>query len=292
MPRTLARTLTAMLLLAPFVSGADDDPKLTAQKKKAQENWALLEAGTPIVHETPHLVIFASKSLEGRIKDAGATLEKHYAMAEEALKLDPKKELWPGKLIVYLFAERDEFTSYVRRVAKRRLDPEDTSGRAIEGDMPSVYAGPPRSKQAVNLELHVAEEVAGALLQKKAGARVPVPDWLQVGFGRATTWRIAPRDKATLDARTEARDIMTKKKRSVQQVWNSEVAPEEAVVLRPTLADLLAYGPGASRFPQFVTGFRPQDNQPRRSTEQALETAGIKVDNLAKVWPDFVRNLR
>src|SRR5262245_39116009 len=111
MSTTSMKIMAAVLLFASFAAGADGDARLAAQKKTAQENWALLEAGEPGFHETPHLLLCASKSMEGKLKGVGETLEKHYAMADGVLKLDPK-ELWPGKLTVYLFAERDEFTAF------------------------------------------------------------------------------------------------------------------------------------------------------------------------------------
>lgn len=294
MPSDAGRMAAVVLLLAVVAAGAADDAdaKLAAQKKKAQQDWAQLEAGEPAHHETEHLLVFASKPLEGKLKDIAAVLEKHYTTAAEVLALDPQKELWPGKLTVYLFVERDEFTSYIRRVARRRLDAEETGGHAVAGEFPHVFAGPPRTKQAVNLELYAAEELAVALMQRKAGPRTPLPEWLLRGFGRATTWRVGPREPATTSARRDAIQLVNGKKRTAQQVWSGSLVPEEAVVLQPTLADLLAYGPGRSRFPALLAGFRPEEGQERRSTEQALEAAGLKPDRLEKVWPDFVRNLR
>jgi hypothetical protein len=176
-------------------------------------------------------------------------------------------------------------------VERRRLDPNETSGHTVEGDAPRVFAGPPRQKQAANLELHAAEAVAAALLQRKAGPKVIVPEWLLSGFGRATTWRLAPRDPGATAARREALLLVLNKKRTAQQVWGGELEFDEAVVLRPSLADLLAYGPGMTRFPQFIAGFRPEEEE-QRSTEQALQSAGIKLENLETVWPEFVRTLR
>jgi hypothetical protein len=289
--RKLFQTGLLALLLFGSVSLAAEDPKVAAQKKAAQENWAALDLGEPVHHETPNLLLYASKSEEAKLKDMGVTLEKYYAAAK-AVQLDAKKEMWPGKLTVYLFADRDEFTSYLRRVEKRRLDEDETGLHTVEGDFPRVAAGPPRSKQTVNLAMHAGEQIAAALLQRKAGVKTPLPDWLMVGFGRATSWRVHPRDKATSDARREALVLVVNKQRTAQQVWSGSLEAAEATVLRPTLADLMAYGPGSSRFPAFVTGFRPDEGQERRSTEQALEAAGIKSENLAKVWPEFVRNPR
>jgi hypothetical protein len=296
MNQHLAKTLPLIvLLISSRVLQGDDtkaDPKIEAQKKAAKENWALLEAGDPAHHETDHLLIFATRSQEPRLKEFGAMLEKYFTVAEKVLQLDPKKEMWPGKLTVYFFAERDEFTAFIRRVERRRLEGDETSTHTVEGDFPRVVTGPPRSKQLANLETYAAEELAAVLLQRKAGPKVILPDWLKYGFGRATTWRIAPREPATVSARKEAIELVFKKQRSVQQIWGGGLEPEEAAVLRPTLADLLAYGPGMSRFPAFVAGFRPTDGQDQRSAEAALQAAGIKVENLAKVWPDFVRNIR
>ena len=142
-----------------------------------------------------------------------------------------------------------------------------------------------RPQVVAALALHQAR--AATVLRRHLGHA-----WLLAGFGRATTWRLGPREKPTLDARREALAWVATKRRTAGQVWRGEVEAEEANALGATLADLLAYGPGASRFPGFVAGFRPGDGQERRSTEQALEAAGIKIENLEKVWLDFVRNPR
>jgi hypothetical protein len=285
------RVLTTLALVVGCAPGwaEEANAKIAEQKKAARENWSLLEAGEPAHLETAHLLIYASGALEGRLKDISTILERHYAVAEKALKPDPQKELWPGKLTVYLFTEREQFTTYVRRVEKRRPDLDETSNHAVEGDFPRVFAGPPRSKSAGGLEASAGQEVAAALLQRKAGSRVILPDWLLVGFGRATTWRAFPAAESTRQARQQAAAAVVSKKRTAQQVWGPDLTPDEAAVLRPALADLLAYGPGAPHFLAFLTGFRPEEGQERKSTEQALEAAGIKLANLEVIWPGFVR---
>src|SRR5438128_9646791 len=116
------RALTVpLLLLSVSVTGADDPTaKVAAQKKEAESNWAQLEIGDFAHAETPHLLLYAPKSYAPRLKELGNQLEKAYAAATKSLQFKPSEEPWPGKLTVFLFADRDHFTSFVRRVVKRR----------------------------------------------------------------------------------------------------------------------------------------------------------------------------
>jgi hypothetical protein len=283
MPKSNFRAM-AFLLLALAGAAAPDEPKTSEAMKAARANWALLDLGEPALHETAHLVLVAPKGLQGRLKDVGAYLEKHYGMAEKVLKLDSL--VWT----VYIFNEREAFNKHLLRVENRRLDPGLTGGYLAEGDTPRVFVGPPPSKPMAGLETQAAEQLAAALLQRKVGAKVILPDWLLAGFGRATVWRVNPNDESTRKARQQASSLVTLKKRTAQQVWGTGLDPEEAAVLQPMLADLLAYGPGSSKFPELLAGFRPDEGQARKTTEQALDAAGIKVPNLEQIWPAFVRN--
>jgi hypothetical protein len=62
------------------------------------------------------------------------------------------------------------------------------------------------------------------------------------------------------------------------------VDSEESAVLRASLAEYLAYGPGAAKFPTLVVGFRPGENQESRTTEQAMESAGIDAKVVEARW--------
>jgi hypothetical protein len=271
---------------------AQDDAKLAAQKKAAADNWTKVEAGEPAHLETDHFLIHAAKPLEGQLKDVGAMLEKYYTTAAKALQVKEPKELWPGKLAVFLFDDREDYNTFVRRVERRRMERDESSSHRVEGDFPHASAAPSAAAGGPGIGQQAAEEAAAAILQRKAGNQVILPGWLMLGFGRATTWRVSPREAPTAKARAQAIDLVLTQKRSARAVWNGELTPEESLVLSPSLADMLAYGPGANRFPSFVTGFRPEEGQERRSTDQAMEAAGIVPANVEKHWPSFVRYLR
>jgi hypothetical protein len=290
MARFSIGVFAAACILASGVAWAVDDvaEKLEAQRKAAKANWALVEGGELAIHETPHLIVCAPSTMAKKLKDLGTVLEKHYVAAEKTLQIKPIEELWAGKLTVYVFPEREPFTAFVRRVEKRRLTADEVGSMGVEGDLAHAVATAPRSKLDASLEAQAGEQIAAALLQRKAGAKVPLPEWLLRGFGRATLWRSSPLDKTYQAERKLAQGLVTGKKRMAQEVWNSTLDIEEAVPLRASLADFLAYGPGYSKFPAILAGFKPGENLDSHTFDQALGSAGLKPELIETRWRDWV----
>ena len=123
MMRLIPRALLALpfLLTAhPAVFADEAADKVAAQKKAALENWEAV-GGVAAHVETAHLLVYAPKSYDKRLKDIGATLEKYYEQARKPLGYE-KESPWPGKITVYLIPDRDDFAKFVRRVEKRRVE--------------------------------------------------------------------------------------------------------------------------------------------------------------------------
>jgi hypothetical protein len=277
----------ALLVLLVFgIRALAEDPhdKVSAQEKAAQDTWAAINAGDSASLESDHLRILAPKTMERRLKEISGNLERSFTLAVRALQINAKEELWPGKLTVYLIPEREKYSTFIRRIEKRRLDEEESGSQFVDNEVPHAVAGPPRAKSDPSLESQAAIQVAAALLQKKAGPKVPLPEWLLAGFGRATVWRALPADKAVVSERRLAKASIAGKKRTPADVWNNMVETSEAGVLRASLMEFLAYGPGAAKFPALVVGFRPGENQESRTIEQALESAGLESKVIEARW--------
>lgn len=291
--RSFSGALLAVAVAVAVAGAAGADPESSASelRKKAEAHWANVEAGKSATHETKHFVLLASEGMAGKLKDVGELLEKQHDKAKEALKFEPKEddkgEVLPGKVAVYLFPERSNFTSFVRRIEARRLLPEETGSFQASDDKLHVAVGPPRGKQGWPVEMQAAQEVASLMLQRRAGTRTPLPEWLVTGFGRATYYRVAPRDKLVLADRGLAANLS--RKRNPADIWDGKTDADEADALAGSLADFLAYGPGEKAFPKFVMGFTPEENQPRRTTGQAFQAADLKPDKVAAGWKKFAR---
>jgi hypothetical protein len=288
--RVIPRILLALplLLLARPAFADEAADKLAAQKKTARENWEALGAGEAAFVETAHLLVYAPKSYDKHLKEIGAALEKHFEQARKPLGYE-KDAPWPGKAAVYLIPERDDFTKFVRRVEKRRVEAEDAGSHWAGDDFPHAVGGPPRAKSDPPVEGQAGEQLAAALLVKKAGAKVPLPGWLVAGFGRATAYRARPNDKAVLDERRKAAALV-KKGHKAQEVWGNTLEDEDAPALGASLADFLAYGPGQSKFVALLEAFKPAENQEKKTFEQALEGISLPPDRLNMRWREWAAN--
>jgi hypothetical protein len=287
--RTLTHALPILLLLSGSAARADEAAeKLEAQKKAAQENWDGLEIGPPAHLATTHLLVYAPKTYDKKLKDIGASLEKYYEQACKPLGYE-KAEPWPGKLAVYLLPEREDFTKFIRRVEKRRIEAEDAGSHRVEDDLPHAVAGPPRAKTDPSVEGQAGEQIAAALLVRKTGTKVPLPGWLLSGFGRATGYRTRPSDRAVLDERRRTAALV-KKGHKAGEIWGSTLEADDAPLLEASLADFLAYGPGQSKFVALLEAFRPGENEDRKTTEQALTGISLPVDRLDARWREWTAN--
>jgi hypothetical protein len=273
------------VLLALALVGAEpaEDPaaRAAAQKKKAEANWETAEAGDFASHETRHLLLIAPKAMENSLKGSGVVLEKEFELAWGALKFEDKKEALPGKVTVYLFGSREPFAAFVRRVEKRRVMAEDEGSFSAADDDLHAAAGPPR-RAGLPAEAAGGEQLAGLLLQRKAGRLTPLPAWLVSGFGRATYYRAAPSARGVIEDRRQAARLA--RVRGAADVWNGTADAAEMDVLAGSLVDFLAYGPGAGKFAAFVTGFQPGENMDSRTPAQAMEAAGWKGDVIDQRW--------
>jgi hypothetical protein len=277
--------LFMVLALALRACGADNAAVVTAQKKKAEERWIVIEGGPFAQLETRHLLIYAPEAFKPRLKDIGALLEKHVAVAQEALQGKEPAEL-PGKVTVYLLSTREQFASFVRRVEKRRLEAGESGSVKEADDWLHVAVSPAKDKKGWGVEAQAGQHLAMLLLMRQAGASAPLPDWLVSGFGRATHYRVAPQAPLVREERRQAARLS--RKYGPADIWNGTPDAAEAGPLEGSLADFLAYGPGAALFPKLLAGFKLEENMTAKTTEQALKAAGLDSERVAAKWKSWV----
>src|SRR5262245_61284961 len=182
-------TMGALALLLTSLHADEKDDALAAQRKVAKENWDRVDAGPSVSHETDHLILLAPKGMEKQLKEIGILLEKYYATAAKLL-FPPKETVWPGKLAVYLFEQPEHLDSLIRRVEKRRLVAAEKGTALAEDSRLHAAACPPREKGDPTVRVQAGQQIASAVLMRKAGAGTVLPSWLVDGFGRATHYRV------------------------------------------------------------------------------------------------------
>jgi hypothetical protein len=287
MPDRRLLTLALIAILSSAARGDDERAKKVAvQKKRAAEIWTAVDAGESASSETKHLLVHVPKSMESRLKAIGALLEKYHDQAIDALDIKPE-EAYPGKITVFLFPQRDILTTFVRRVEGRRPAKEDAGSFSAADDRLRAAAAVSTTKGAAPVEAFAGEQLASLLLIRRAGVSTNVPDWLVQGFGRASSYRVLPRDKFVLTDRKLTRVLV--RKRSASDVWGGTLEPEEVDCLQGSLTEMLAYGPGAKRFGKLLDGFKPGENVDTKTVAQAMEAAGISPDKVNTLWKSYVR---
>ena len=286
MRRSIGTAAAVLALTAALVRADDTADKAAARKQAAEAAWTTAGAGEFSTLETDHLLIYAPKDWDKRLKGLGTLLEKQYAQAKSALGYDDKTDPLPAKATVFIFAEREPFAAFVRRVDKQRLDSDDAASFNAEDDALHVAAGPARAKSDLGQEGEAAEQLAALMLARKAGLKTILPGWLSDGFGRATYYHAVGGPKTGADRREAAAWAA---KGSAKDVWNGNIDADKSVVLEGSLADYFAYGPGAGKFGELLKGFMPEENVARQTTEHALDAAGLTPDRIEKSWKSLGR---
>jgi hypothetical protein len=279
----------ALLLLAwcPALVGqtaGQGDDAVAEQRKAALANWRRVYPKDDPPHlETANLLLYG-KAPGKTLKEVGFALENQLVLARKALAVE-KNDLWPGKLTVFLVAEKSDYGSFVRRIEKRRTEAGEAGSAAVRSEQPHVIAGPPQGPLDPPVEGQAGAQVAVALLKKKGGPGVP--DWVRTGFARATWLQTAPAAERSAERRRVLALIASKKYKAAD-AW-AVLDDEEAPLLRGSVIEYLAYSGRTSRFVPFVMGFRPEENKTEPTTADALKAANITPAQLQQVWLRWLR---
>lgn len=287
----MRRSVTTGLALLVFLAGAraDDKPDASdAQKKTAKENWEKLENTPPAIAETSNFLLVAPKEMEEKLKEFGELLDKHHEVIAKGLFTGKNEVPFKGKMTIYFLPKEEQIGTFIRRIEKRRPVGQEKGTFSAEDGKLHVAVAPPGEKTDPPIEVQAAQQMASALLQRKAGKSTILPHWLLAGYGRATYYRVAgPKERTVSAERGIANRIIRQTKRNAQDVWSNSLEGDDQT-LEPSLAYFLAYGPARMKFPALIAGFAPGENEDKKTMEQALQAADLKVDLINKRFRDWV----
>lgn len=262
--------------------------KVDPAKQKAAAVATLKKANLDkaAVVETDNFLI-ATSWPEEKAKALGAVLEKVVPVARKALQYEEKEEAWRGKLTVFVLPEGREFKSFMRGVVQR--DPQGVY-TDVRADDPFVVDPVDSPLKATDSEQYVvvAGNVGNAFLRAR-GSTAALPDWMLNGFGPVTAARaVGTNSPLYTRYRTAARLAVAGPKggkpAALGELWG-DTKPANGDVLAASLAEYMAYGPGAMNFVKLVSAYRPNENGDSPATPQALEAAGWKdVGALEAAW--------
>ena len=274
----------SLAIIAPVSAPAQDKELVTKAKAAAVANLKKANIDKPSVVETTNYLVVGSLS-EEKAKALGEVLEKTTALARKTLKYEEKETPWRGKLVVYFMNDNAEYKALMRRAfqippegvhADLRaepafiVDPADAPGKLTDADQ---YA-------------NTAARLAGEHLKAKGTGTQNVPEWLRDGFGRATAARAEGTTSKRYTAyRAQVRTALLGPKGGrppvLADIWG-DAKVTNGDVLATSFAEYLAYSTAAApKFPMFLDGLKPGENNAAPTIPQGLDAAGWKDKDLA-----------
>jgi len=260
--------------ISPRCPGDDDAAAVLAKQKQAlKANTAAAQIPASPMIESANLLLCGTLP-EAKLRSLSSSLEKQFSTAVAALQFDNNDKPWLGKLGVYMFADRAQFRSFVRTIEKRSPDDAEQGSQALKSDTPHVAAGPGRTPTSPTAEAQAGLELATAILAGRAKA-TPLPEWVIVGFSRATAAHAA--GQAAGVRKKGARDLIRARLRP-RDAWNEAIPYDQRMTLAAGIMDFIVYGNGAGKPIDFLGGFRPDEEKPTKSPEDALAAAKLSID--------------
>lgn len=277
MPRPVLLAALFALGLARSLPAADSPVEGQKAAAAARAKLGKAPAGRA---ETEHFLVHAATDAQAKaIADAA---ERGHKSANAALKL--KADAVPGKIAVFALPDAKAFKLFSLQALKRSPDAGVTSDVRLRGDNPTV-AYTPAGKADPD---EPAALVAAGLLNVKAGtaATGSLPSWLDAGFGRAAVLRGEKQDAKLAAHKAKVRALAARtgnRAFAFMNVWGDKPNPD-ADLLSTSLAEYLAFGPGADKFSAFLGALKPTDDRREPSIDAAFEAAGWELPAAEMAW--------
>jgi hypothetical protein len=286
-------TLAAILAAGLSLTAAADERSDAAKKQKAAAAANLKAADLKAAHvETADLLVYAAVP-EAKTKPLATALQQTFTVAAKALKVDSPEKLWPGKLTVYILPDSRQYKGFVLSALKRPAAKGETYALELRAEPPFVLAGMELGEKPTDAQVTetAAGLVASAVLSRHVGTgSAALPEPLLLGFGKAASMRTGGSTNRLATHRRQVRALYTKtqgKAFKLDTVTSGQTSPDTELV-GTSLAEFLAFGPGAGKFQAVLNGLKPSDDNRNPTLQLALAAAEWKPEEVEPAWQKWV----
>ena len=177
------------LLKVIAANNASHDELAKRRDESAGKTWALGNPGNaPIVVEADDYRIVGDLP-PARMKEVTEEIRGIQTKVSAALKVPGEKPMYKGKLTLFLFNKRFEYSEFGQMVERRPLT-EDLFGHSHYDVIDGYACVLANEDNKLNVPLLVAEGFASSYVETLAR---DVPRWYSIGMGRSVASRIEPR---------------------------------------------------------------------------------------------------
>ena len=155
----------------------------------AQRNWSIGNPDIKMMNEETKGYTIVGNVVPSRLKEIGEIAEKQEAALKKKLGISSSEPLFKGKLTVFVFGRKYQYSEHAYMVEKRRV-PSDWRGH-WNYNIVDAYAAlaPPKDDDLDSFDQTLTEAMAGAYLESKG----KVPNWFAQGAARALAAELFPK---------------------------------------------------------------------------------------------------
>jgi len=290
--------LAALLAVVGAASAQDDEDKEASVKQKKDAIGFLKKAAIDKIAtaETENIQLFTTYP-EAKAKTFAESAQKVAMFARKTLKFEDATKLWKGKLTVYVFSDPRTLGAFYRAVEQKKLERDSWFAVNSRNDPTYAMIGIDRSEKATDTEISndVSTIVAATVLNKKAGTGPTtgsLPDWLQIGFGRAMVLRGDSKLTAVSAYKAKVKTLVTGSKTKpsavrANELWEGDKSKDYDLIAA-SFVEYLVYGPEAEKFASILSNFKPTATGEQPTFAAILTELEWKPESLDSGWKKWV----
>jgi hypothetical protein len=277
----------ALLFALPFNAfGQEKAPSVDKLKGMAADAMKKADVKDARIVDTDNLIV-ATGLPEAKAKALADSLQKTFALVVTTLKFEDTETKTP--VIVYTFADLDQFRQFQRSVLKVRPDDDELAVFDVKKDEPFIAVSARRGDRNPNFEVIAGNEICRALLAKKGG-NAKLTEWMKDGFARAVQMRATPASAGT--DRTAVLRLAPRLGKGSKGPWVVDKAwsgtGKDKDLIAASLMDFLTFGPGAEKLGNIMNGLILTDNGGTPTFADALKGADWMLEALDREWRDWI----
>ena len=290
--------LAALLAVVGAASAQDDEDKEASVKQKKDAIGFLKKAAIDKIAtaETENIQLFTTYP-EAKAKTFAESAQKVAMFARKTLKFEDATKLWKGKLTVYVFSDPRTLGAFYRAVEQKKLERDSWFAVNSRNDPTYAMIGIDRSEKATDTEISndVSTIVAATVLNKKAGTGPTtgsLPDWLQIGFGRAMVLRGDSKLTAGSAYKAKVKTLVAGSKTKpsavrANELWEGDKSKDYDLIAA-SFVEYLVYGPEAEKFASILSNFKPTATGEQPTFAAILTELEWKPESLDSGWKKWV----
>lgn len=187
----------------PALTDAQQKTALTQLKEFAQQTQAKL--GLPMRGFETQYFLFCTDLPQDEAQQWAALLDRMYAKLSGLFNVPPRKNIWRGKAMVFIFSRKANYQRYEREMA--HIDPGNTAGMCQGFNDGTVKIAFYRQEDQLEFaHVLVHESVHGFLHRYRSP--VDVPSWANEGLAETVATDLVPQNGRRAEVMSHAREAI------------------------------------------------------------------------------------